>query len=485
MQTDPFVFNGIDGETGEYLLPAMTAQVVAAHATGESDTAHQNELKARRIRDTEKTFALAEGLDPKDLAQAGWGVIFANNADVRVRDALKELLDHRRQQAGKNKAHYYREYSGVDAYRPGETKQKFLARHGASSAQPANPEKVPYYLLLVGDPESIPFRFQYQLDIEYAVGRIHFDTLEEYERYGHSVVAAETGQAVRPRRLVLFGVQNRGDAATNLSANYLVTPLAKQIAEGQRTWTVETILKEQATKARLGASLAGQEPPALIFTASHGMGFPKDSARQMSHQGALLCQDWPGPLVWQKPIPPDFYFSADDVTADANVHGMIAFHFACFGLGTPRLDDFPHLKQGNESAALAPQAFIARMPQCLLAHPRGGALAVVGHVERAWGCSFLGAKSESQVETFRSMFTRLMEGHPVGSAMEYFNGRYAALGVELKEQLEEIKYGATPDDWELAGLWTATNDARSYVVMGDPAVRLNLPPAPGEAEEPR
>ena len=58
--------------------------------------------------------------------------------------------------------------------------------------------------------------------------------------------------------------------------------------------------------------------------------------------------------------------------------------------------------------------------------------------------------------------------------MEYFNGRHAALSSELTAALENL-YRHRPDPYELAGLWTANNDARGYIVLGDPAVRLFSP----------
>ncbi|HYN22998.1 MAG TPA: toll/interleukin-1 receptor domain-containing protein [Thermoanaerobaculia bacterium] len=468
-------FNGVNGATGTYGLPPMTGEELSRFLRGEEKPENLAELRFRRQQKDSRHFGVKEGVDPKRLDQAGWGVIFAHDADPEVREALAPLLDLRREQAGD----LFRVYEKAGGYRPDEAKGKFLARHGVGPG-PADPAKVPYYLLVVGSPEAIPYRFQSQLDVQYAVGRLHFDRVDDYANYAASVVAAETGKVTLPRRMTFFGVENPGDAATRLSSQGLVAPLLAALGAARPDWKLSALLKDEATKANLARLLGGGETPALLFTASHGMEFPLGDSRQRPHQGGLLCGDWPGPEAWRGPIPQDFYFAGDDLAAGAALQGLMTFHFACYGAGTPRLDDFAQ-QAFKDRAAIAPEAFLAALPTTLLGHPRGGALAVVGHVERAWGYSFHWQGAGAQTTAFESALTRLLDGHPVGSAMEYLNERYAELSTVLADQLEEIEFGAAADPYELAGLWTANNDARGYAILGDPAVRLPVA-APGASE---
>jgi hypothetical protein len=462
------VFNGINGATGDYGLPPMTGADLATFIRGEGKPENLNELRFRYKSKTEANLGVKEGVDPKKLGEAGWGVIFAHDADPAVKEALTDLIALRQGQAGD----HFRLYEGPAGYRRGkDTKGSFLARNGVGPG-PADPEKVPYYLLIVGSPDAIPYRFQYELDVQYAVGRIHFDTLQEYANYAASVVTAEKDGVKLPRRATFFGVANPGDGATTLSTTELIEPLCATFTAKAPDWQIDPVMRDNALKARLKALLGGPETPALLVTASHGMEFPLNDPRQLPHQGALLCQDWPGRDAWgRKPIGQDFYFAGDDLAADANLLGLLAFFFACYGAGTPELDEFS--KQAfKDRMPIAPFSFMANLPKKMLGNPRGGALAVIGHIERAWTFSFDWPDAGAQTTVFEGTLQRLLEGHPVGSALEYFNERYAELSTVLSNELEDIEFGKQIDPYELADIWTANNDARGYAIIGDPAVRL-------------
>jgi hypothetical protein len=466
-------FNGIDASTGQYLLPGLSPREVAMIASSETlDSEHIEELRKRWRTAKEAHFAPVAGVDAQDLSQAGWGVIFAPDVSEADKEGLSPLLQLRRQQAGDR----YQEFPEAKAYRSGDTKYSFLGRCGAGPG-PVDPKKVPYYLLLVGSPASIPFPFQYQLDVQHAVGRLHLDGPEQYAAYAQSVVTADKGLAQRQREVSFFGVRNQADPATQLSADHLIKPLKETLERAEPGWKWRCLLADETKKENLARLLGGTETPSLFVSASHGIGLRAGHPRQLLHQGALVCQDWPGPLKHNGPIPEDFYFACNDVSDDAKLAGLIAFFFACYGGGTPQFDDFSHLR--GSQADLAPYPFVAALPKRLLGHPKGAALAVIAHVDRAWTYSFQWERENEQLAVFESAITELLNGRRVGSAMEYFGSRYAELSSDLTEELKDRKARrARPEsetvaeDQALAGMWTANNDARSYVVLGDPAVRL-------------
>lgn len=454
--------NGINGATGEYLFPQGTPKQIVTEAKKillPLSDQHRIELQKRAdLKNISK--APAAWVDPTNLAKAGWGVIFAQEYTPYSLEALKSdnglgaLLAHRRA-----KATPYRECS----YQPGWSKTKFLSHYKAPVAGAVDPDRgMPYYLLIVGDPATIPYEFQYQLDVQYAVGRIFFDTLDEYAYYAKSVVDAEDPQKKieRPRQIKFWGVSNSGDNATQLSSKHLVTPLAEWVNKKHPDWFTPPLLTDTATKANLHQLINQESAPAILFTASHGVGYPKGDPRQRDLQGALVCQEWQ-PFLG-KPDPETHLFSAADIDPTADIHGTIAFQFACYSLGTPKFNNFKN--KGGETE-LAESPIVARLPQKLLSHEKGGALAVIGHVDRAFSSSFRSNNTRISA-VFESVLSCLMRGCPVGYAMEFFNQKYAELASEYMNGIEKEK------DTEIAQLWNDSNNARNYVVLGDPAVRV-------------
>jgi hypothetical protein len=479
--THELYLNGIDADTGGPIDGDLSidTELIAKVARGQKLT--EEDLKDARLRKAfdarkEEHYGVSEGIDMSDLSQTGWGLVFPASLPQKsvdgIKDALKPLLDLRKSQASLKDEKFYKEFTGAElGYQNGESKNDFLKRFGRGPG-PANPAQgVPYYILIAGSPETIPFNFQYQLDVQYAVGRIYFDRLEDYAQYAQSVVAAETKKLLRPKKVSFFGVVNPDDIATSMSFTQLVQPLANLIKDESTGWEVDVVAPEETTKATLTSYLGGKDTPALLFSASHGMSFKPDDARFLRHTGSILNQDWPG-MQARQPVTDKMYFSADDIASDADVFGMVAFIFACYGGGIPKSDNFYRQAFGKHKD-IAPYAFVSQLPLRLLSHPRGGALGVFAHVERAWGSSIAWDGAVNDVETFHSTMAAMLNGKPAGAATEYFNQRYAEISTLLSEELNQT----TPDnqdDVKIAGMWTSNNDARNYTFIGDPAVRMAL-----------
>jgi hypothetical protein len=400
------VFGGVNGETGTYLFEPMTAEHVAREA----------EAVLAETPSPQRAGRLPPA-DPDDLRQAGWCIAFAASAPPAVRRALAPLIELRKSQTGR-----FRQIDDYDASRDRD---------------------LPYYALLVGGPGEISFEEQSALAIDSAVGRLAFDTAAEYAAYAASVVRYEAaGTAPTAREIACWAPRHPDDDATGSIVKHLVGPLVESLEADPGGYAVTPLLGADATVRSLLGLFTRRAPPSIVFTAGHGMGFSPGSVRQRRQQGALLAQDWTGPGT----IDRGQYVAADDLTDKANVHGVIALVFATYGAGTPQ--------------RLAPAPFVAALPQRLLSHPGGAALAVIAHVDRAFG---------SSPAPFRNAIVRLGHGERAGHAIKEISGRWLSRTADTLRALQ-TKASAS----EIARNFLERMEAQSYLCLGDPAVRIRV-----------
>ncbi len=362
MPTPEFLLtpNGIDLSTGLPATPGLTPWELLQAILAEDTREKANPVAQERLafeanlhdaRSKEK-LGLLPHLNADDLSQAGWGVIYPMGTPQAVKDNLKDLLAHRKKEAGAKVAARFAEYELA----AGDTAISFRNLHGETAGL-VDPDKLPYYLMIVGPPDGnqhfpagISFEFQNSLANVHAVGRLHFDDLQGFKDYAGKVIAYESGRSPAPPHAQAAFFSPTGDNNTKQSAMYLANPLREALdifqaqnpvqrpGGGQLSYKFTHLNGEDAVKQALNDLLA--QPVSLLFTASHGLYQPYDPSQpeqsfalQQKKMGGLVCADW-DPLV-EIQIPDSACFLATDLPA-VDLSGLVIFSFACYSAGRPK-----------------------------------------------------------------------------------------------------------------------------------------------------
>src|SRR3954452_7707581 len=116
-KSNAFVFNGVDAGTGDYRFPRLSAdEILSAVAASPAEPTQRK---------------LMPGIDPKNLGETGWGVVFHAEEDPAILKALAPLLEHRTRMATTRK-NLFRIFRGETGYSAADKDvEAFLSRRGA------------------------------------------------------------------------------------------------------------------------------------------------------------------------------------------------------------------------------------------------------------------------------------------------------------------------------------------------------------------
>ena len=463
----------IDYPSGQPLVPPLAEEAVGARLIAAFGRNADRLRRAERSGVATLTFrgeatrAIEDRGDPR---VAGWTLVMRRD-DPRRQEllrALRPLAEHR---------------GMADPEKPlllGDEEANDWNYWLESTFSPLAGTRRPFYFLLVGGPERLSFKFQSFLDMAAAVGRLDFDSVDDYAAYAAKVVRLETAAAPATKREALFFATDLGPRdPTYYSKRYMVDPLAAH-ARGKQGLEVRMLAGSQATKHALLSSLASARP-AVIYSASHGFAAanqPEDVRRRIN--GSIVCQ-----RTGSERNVDEYAFGAGDVPdREPFLEGAIFFEFACYGYGTPAESEFAHwlpeLDRRNSESD-----FVAALPKRLLAHPRGP-VGFVGHLDVALLNGFTDEEAPDikeawhpRLDPFASALDSLLRLQPVGLAMERMNFRFGDLSVRLSDDYDRLSRRKVTDTPEfrtrLARTFVQRGDAQNYMILGDPAVRVRLP----------
>lgn len=470
-------------EDGEETLSGGLAEDALAEADAPPDDDDSAPLSFR-----------ASDEDPNDLYAQGWGLIAPEGpAGDRLLQVIQPLIDKRSQDQDMPVT-IYRVPPDMDHEQCLDWVDKVLEDPDADVAD------IPAYLCVLGGMDQVSLALQQVAAIESYVGRIGFDQESQYESYVAKLLHWENRSAERDRGRALFFSSLDGTGATTVAQKLLIEPT---VADARRFMEEA---KANPRKDRFPASEllelstdryendptgllehAAINHPSVLFSMSHGAGAPKEGWTSTDHQrqvqGAVSLgggEKIMGADVADRPFLP----------------GGLWFLFACYGAGTPNRSAYFHwLEKLREQKRFRGKAervlhglpdgderpFMANLPGSALANEHGP-LAVMGHLDLAWSYSFQdpGRRGAARYKRFQDVLRQMVSGSRAGIALhELLRGRRqldqemavradaAAADTENPEKAARLEDGHR---------WMLRADLDGYVLLGDPAAKLNLAP---------
>lgn len=417
--------------------------------------------------------------EPADLRdwrtdhRVGWGLILpvtrsATNAEMGNAEdldpAIKDLLASR---PGSPIFRYVRARgsSHLVRYDPGGRAQR-LGTGGRG---------LPKYLLIVGSPQQVPWRLQYQLNGTRCVGRLDLPP-EGLRNYVDALLGGWTTADVDPNGIVLWSVEHDEADITWLMRHGIAEPLKKayegiRTSEGIKELSVNMLRPDAATVQEL-VSMLRSARPALLVTTSHG-DTPIHSTKPTFRASVGQPIDRAGDPV-----------RAADVHGAGEMYGAIWYAHACCSAGTDDsglYDDVtdPGTDIRNVLDGLASLgATTAPLPTALLGSAKP-LRAFVGHVEPTFNWTLRDPETGELLTN--DLRDSLCDGlyrerrEPIGMAMtKYFD----PLSDLWSKWDNEARLGSRGDAGAKAAQHRAliarlsALDRQSTVILGDPTVTL-------------
>ncbi|MFP2925388.1 hypothetical protein ACLESO_09245 [Pyxidicoccus sp. 3LG] len=418
------------------------------------------------------------------LREQRWALVVSDDARGRRLESLLAPLCMRRSEEQGRRVAVHRAPPGLDM----EGARRFVEEevHPETRSRREHAR----YLLLAGGLESLSLELQEVLtgDGTSIVGRLAFECEEDYAAYAAKVVARERS-AVRARkaRAVFLSVQDESPQVRG-GQEFIVRPAVQRFRAARRKGDIPAsdIVSEMLPEGDVGRllELAGEQEPSLLFSLSHGIGGSdkgwESAAAQRRSQGNMG-------------LGAGIELTAEDARRRTFLPGGVWFYFACFGAGTPAMSVYQpwmerlvqarrmgakELAGVHRSRPVDGAPFMAALPQAALANPEGP-LAVIAHLDMAWVYAFHNARTgQSYTHRLEGTLESLMEGYRAGLALHSLTQAAWQVDGALRSQYvaddEARRAGREPSTHpaERAHLWMERHDVTSYVLLGDPAVRL-------------